>query len=158
VLDVPASCGAYPSGLVRLEVPLPLGTRALRWLRGQPPAADTAGLLQPRIFFSPRRTTAADTEGSAAAGAAAGGAAAVAGAGAAWLWRGRPGEALGEGVMRDMQRFLAGAAAAPRIRAFGGARFNTGQLPAAEWAEFGSYCFMIPRWVSGCLSVQVVAW
>ena len=146
-LELPASSGAFPSGLVRLEVPLPHGTRALWWLRGQPPAAaDAAGLLHPRVFFSPRRTTAADTEGSAAAGAAAGGAGSVAGAGAAWLWRGSPGEPLDERVVRDMQRFLgASGPGAPRVRAFGGARFNTAQQPGEEWAEFGSYCFLIPR-------------
>ncbi len=147
VLDLPSSVGAYPSGLARLEVPLPQGTRALWWLRGQlPAAADSAGLLHPRIYFSPRRTTAADTEGSAAAGAAAAGAGSVAGAGAAWLWRGSPGEPLGEEVVRDMQRFLgASGPGAQRVRAFGGARFNTAQQPDEEWAEFGSYCFLIPR-------------
>lgn len=147
VLALPTSAGAYPSGLARLEVPLPQGTRALWWLRGQLPAAtDSAALLHPRIYFSPRRTTAADTDGSAAAGAAAAGAGSVAGAGAAWLWRGSPGEPLGEEVMRDMQRFLgASGPGALRVRAFGGARFNTAQQPGEEWAEFGSYCFLIPR-------------
>lgn len=146
-LELPGTAGAYASGLVRLEVPLPQGTRALWWLRGQPGASDDgAALLHPRIYFSPRRTTAADTEGSAAAGAAAAGAGSVAGAGAAWLWRGAPGEALGDAVVQGMQRFLGAAGpAAPRVRAFGGARFNAAQQPAPEWAEFGSYCFLIPR-------------
>lgn len=164
VLEVPAQAGAYASGLVRLEVPLPQGVKALWWLRGQPEAAaDCAALLHPRIYFSPRRTTAADTEGSAAAGAASAGAASVAGAGAAWLWRGAPGQALGEGVVLDMQRFLVGAAAWPRIRAFGGSRFHAEQAPSPEWREFGSYCFLIPRLefleASGCCILAcTVAW
>lgn len=169
VAELPAEAGAYASALVRLEVPVPRGTRPLWWLRGQSAAAgssaDSSGTganataampLHPRIYFSPRRTTAADTEGSAAAGAAAAGAGSVAGAGAAWLWRGAPGQALDEAVVRDMQRFLAASAANPRVRAFGGARFNAGQAPASEWAEFGSYCFMIPRWVGAAACTRCV--
>lgn len=143
VRGLTAQYGSYASGLVRLEVPVPRGRAPLWWLRGQGGAGAAAGLLHPRIYFSPRRSTAADTEGSAAAGAASRGCGATAGAGAAWLWQGRPGEPLGEAAMRDMQRFL--SAASPRVRAFGGARFDATQQPAAEWAEFGSYCFLIPR-------------
>ena len=139
-----AQHGGQPSGLVRLEVPVPRGTAPLWWLRGQAGAGATAGLLHPRIYFSPRRSTAAETEGSAAAGAAARGAGATAGAGAAWLWQGAPGQALSEGAVADMQRFL-GAAGAQRVRAFGGGRFDAEQMPAPEWAEFGSFCFLIPR-------------
>lgn len=158
VTELPAEAGAYSSALLRLEVPVPHGTRPLWWLRGQGALASSSSSdgsetgaaaatpLYPRIYFSPRRTTAADTEGSAAAGAAAAGAGSVAGAGAAWLWRGSPGQALDEAAVHDMQRFLAASAANPRVRAFGGARFNAAQVPAPEWAEFGSYCFMIPRW------------
>ena len=90
VAALPAEAGAYASGLVRLEVPVPRGVRPLWWLRGQaappanaakatPPMAQQAAQLHPRIYFSPRRTTAADTEGSAAAGAAGAGAGSVAG-------------------------------------------------------------------------------
>ena len=158
VAALPAEAGAYASGLVRLEVPVPRGVRPLWWLRGQaappanaakatPPMAQQAAQLHPRIYFSPRRTTAADTEGSAAAGAAGAGAGSVAGAGAAWLWRGAPGEPLDDDAVRDMQRFL--GAGATRVRAFGGARFNAAQAPAPEWAEFGSYCFLIPRCAGG---------
>ncbi|GAB4817906.1 hypothetical protein N2152v2_004952 [Parachlorella kessleri] len=151
----------YASGLVRLEVPVPRGCPPLWWLRGQGPIEQAAGLLCPHVYFSPRRSTAADTEGSAAAGAASRGSGSTAGAGAAWLWQGRPGEPLTEGSMRDIQRFL--AASSPRVRAFGGARFDAAQQPAAEWLEFGSHCFFIPRVeyleASGCnLLACTIAW
>lgn len=165
VAELPAESGAYASALLRLEVPVPRFPHPLWWLRGQaepfsPATPDTAAsaaaaaALCPRIYFSPRRTTAADTEGSAAASAAAAGAGSVAGCGAAWLWRGAPGQALDEAVVRNMQRFLAASAANLRVRAFGGARFNAAQAPAAEWAEFGSYCFLIPRCECVCCSVN----
>ncbi len=45
-------------------------------------------LLHPRVYFSPRRSPAPDTEGAAAAETAGAGCGAVGGVGAAWLWRG----------------------------------------------------------------------
>ena len=42
-----------------------------------------------------------------------------------------------------MQRLL--SAATPRVRAYGGARFDSERAPNAEWAEFGAYTFVLPR-------------
>ncbi|KAK9806829.1 hypothetical protein WJX72_004058 [[Myrmecia] bisecta] len=131
--------GHYPSGLVRFEVPLPRGATALRWLQGQPKLS----ALQPQVYFSPRRSSAPNTAGGDAAEGAAGGSGAVAGAGAAWRWQGAAGQAISEGVVQDVQRFL--SPSAPRVRALGGMRFNAEQSPSPEWREFGSYCLMIPR-------------
>ena len=47
-----------------------------------------AGVQHPRVYFSPRRSPAPDTEGAAAAETAGAGCGAVGGVGAAWLWRG----------------------------------------------------------------------
>jgi hypothetical protein len=74
-------------GLIRCftaQVPLPRGPTALRWLAGQ---AESQIRLQPRVYFSPRRSSAPDTPGGAAVAAASAGAGAVAGVGAAWLWQ-----------------------------------------------------------------------
>lgn len=154
VRALPAAHSGHTSGVVRLEVPLTRSAASvLDWLRGQQ-GDDMCGAavdgqqqqqphLAPLVYFSPRRSTAPSTPGSAAAGGGAAGAGAVAGAGAAWLWRGAPGEPLSAGVTADVQRFL--SPASPRLRAFGGARFDPGAAPAPEWAEFGSYCFLIPR-------------
>lgn len=65
------------------------------------------------------------------------------GAGAAWLWQGGPGEALTPASVREMSGFL--STAYPRLRVLGGTRFNTAQEPQPEWADFGAYCFMLPR-------------
>jgi hypothetical protein len=51
-------------------------------------------VLQPSVYFSPRRSPAPDTAGAAAAESAAAGAGATAGAGAAWLWTGAAGQPL----------------------------------------------------------------
>lgn len=42
-----------------------------------------------------------------------------------------------------MQRLL--SAATPRVRAYGGARFDSERAPSAEWTEFGAYTFVLPR-------------
>ena len=157
------------SGLLRLEVPLPRSINALHWLRGQNEAVDrsndpetgvdgsskkegesgnhieaaSSSSLFPKILFSPRRSSAPDTEGSIAAGAASAGAGSVAGAGAAWLWKGQPGQPLDASAMSCIQRFL--KTDHPRVRVFGGSRFDPGSNPAPEWEEFGSYCFVLPR-------------
>lgn len=67
-----------------------------------------------------------------------------AGLGAAWLWQGAAGEPLSPQAVQEMANFL--STAHPRLRVLGGSRFNTSQTPATEWAEFGSYCFMLPRY------------
>ena len=67
------------------------------------------------------------------------------GAGAAWLWQGKAGHPLNPGTVKEMSSFL--SPIHPRLRVLGGTRFNTSQLPHAEWAEFGSYCFMLPRYM-----------
>ena len=66
------------------QVPLPRSTDALLWLRGQPYAP---AQLMPRVYFSPRHSSAPDTPGGAAASAAAAGLGAVAGVGSAWTWQ-----------------------------------------------------------------------
>ncbi len=174
------------SGLLRLEVPLPRSINALHWLRGQttmvpPPvsredkdsngkdnnnnsasaSATASESLFPRILFSPRRSSAPDTEGSIAAGVASAGAGSVAGAGAAWLWKGHSGQPLNEKAMASMQRFL--KTDHPRVRVFGGSRFDPKSHPAPEWEEFGSYCFVLPRIevleLSGCSMLAcTLAW
>ena len=53
------------------------------------------------------------------------------------------GEELDATAVAGMKRFL--ATSTPRVRAFGGARFDAGRLPAPEWAEFGAYTFVLPR-------------
>jgi isochorismate synthase/2-succinyl-5-enolpyruvyl-6-hydroxy-3-cyclohexene-1-carboxylate synthase/2-succinyl-6-hydroxy-2,4-cyclohexadiene-1-carboxylate synthase/O-succinylbenzoate synthase len=166
VRAAPARFAGASAGLLRFEVPVPRGVRALWWLRGQEGADDArsgtlAPALAPRVYFSPRRSAAPDTEGSRAAGAASAGASAVAGAGAAWLWRGAPGAPLDAAALASMRRFL--AAGPPRARVFGGARFDAAGAPAPEWAEYGAYYFVLPRLelaeAAGCglLSVNV-AW
>ena len=59
-----------------LQVPLPYGLAALRWLQGQP---QEAAALQPRVYFSPRRSSAPDTPGGSEAEATSAGTGAVAG-------------------------------------------------------------------------------
>lgn len=133
----------YKSGLIRLEVPVPRSIDALNWLRGQPSACDTPPLLEPRVYFSPRRSSAPNTEGSTAAGAAAAGSGSVAGAGSAWMWKGVSGQPLNDSAMASIRRFL--EADSPRVRVFGGSRFDPGTIPAPEWEEFGSFYFVLPR-------------
>jgi hypothetical protein len=74
----------YEGSVQHLQVPLPRSTEALRWLQGQP---QSPRQLMPRIYFSPRRSSAPDTDGGAAASAAAAGSGAVAGVGSAWTWQ-----------------------------------------------------------------------
>lgn len=133
-----------PSGFIRLEVPIPRTFSALWWLRGQAEAHQLQSqLLQPKVFFSPRRSSAPETDGSTAARAAGAGAASVSGAGAAWMWKGSPQQPLDSNGMASMQRFL--GAENDRVRIFGGTRFDPGSVPAPEWEEFGSYYFVLPR-------------
>ena len=56
----------------------------------------------------------------------------------------QPGEELDGDSVAAMKRFL--ATSSPRVRAYGGARFDAGRLPAPEWAEFGAYTFVLPRY------------
>ncbi len=139
---------SYPSGVVRLEAPLPrTATTALQWLTGQQSlraaaASGTAGISGsaspaadgPFCYFSGRRSSAPDTPGAAAAEAATRGWSALAGAGAAWSWSGPapPGSGSGSGsgggdgggfgaqAVAAMQRFL--SADQPRVRVIGGVR------------------------------------
>lgn len=63
-----------------MQVPLPRGLRALHWLQGQSHGLDNEqSLLHPRLYFSPRQSSAPGTAGAAAAEAALAGAGAVAG-------------------------------------------------------------------------------
>lgn len=65
-------------------MPLPRSTTALRWLQGQAPAGASGA---PHVYFSPRHSSAPDTDGGRDAAAASAGSGAVAGIGAAWLWQ-----------------------------------------------------------------------
>jgi hypothetical protein len=131
-----------PRGVIRLEAPVPRVCTALRWLRGQD-GANSFGVLQPQVYFSPRRSSAPDTAGSTAATAASAGAGSVAGVGAAWLWKGADEQPLDDAVVKSMRRFLHASTA--RLRVFGGSRFDPKKAPSPEWKEFGSYFFMLPR-------------
>ena len=152
ILAVQQDYSQYKSGLIRLEVPIPRSFSALRWLRGQEPSwsrlnddndDDAAWFLNPRIFFSPRRSSAPETQGSTAAGAARAGVGSVAGIGPAWTWRGVPGQAVDDQVMASMRCFL--ETSEPRVRVFGGSRFDPKTTPAPEWEEFGSFFFVLPK-------------
>jgi len=160
-IAVAESCRQFShlhSGLLRFEVPLPRSISALHWLRGQSlekdnsdngngdadtNAAAAEASLFPKILFSPRRSSAPDTEGSIAAGAASAGAGSVAGAGSAWVWKGHEGQPVDTKTMASMKRFL--KSENPRVRVFGGSRFDPKSHPAPEWEEFGSYYFVLPR-------------
>ena len=65
------------------------------------------------------------------------------GVGSAWTWQGQAGEPLDESAVASIQAFL--SADEPRIRALGGARFDSSRDPSQEWQEFGSFLFMLPR-------------
>ncbi len=119
------------SGVVRLEVPVPrTSTTALRWLSGQhnhtyawsstSAAAQSPAAAGPFLYFSGRRSSAPDTPGASAAEASTRGWSALAGAGAAWRWRGTPGGGFDAGTVAALQRFL--SADQPRVRILGGVR------------------------------------
>ena len=57
------------------------------------------------------------------------------------------GSELDAAAVGRIQRLL--SAATPRVRAYGGARFDSERAPGSEWAEFGSYTFVLPRWADG---------
>lgn len=42
-----------------------------------------------------------------------------------------------------IQRLL--SASTPRVRAYGGMRFDFANTPGPEWAEFGASTFVLPR-------------
>ena len=65
-----------------------------------------------------------------------------AGVGAAWTWKGAPGERLGKVAIAQMQRFLVDRAAAGKV--LGGARFDASRTAAKEWEPFGSYYMLLP--------------
>ncbi|KAK9841086.1 hypothetical protein WJX84_008308 [Apatococcus fuscideae] len=155
--DAEQQLSHHTSGCVRLEIPVPRDASALKWLQGQPQVSS----LQPRIYFSPRASSAPSTPGGDRAELGMLGSGAVAGAGAAWLWQGQPGQAVDEALMQDIQSFL--NPASPRLRALGGGRFDQQQVPSPEWADFGSFIFMLPRLelmeAAGCsLLACTLAW
>lgn len=159
LITVPKEQDARTSthGLIRIEVPVPRTTTALRWLGGQSRFPGN----YPQVYFSPRRSSAPDTPGSIAAGAATSGTGSVAGVGSAWMWQGRDGQRPDERIFASIRRFMDHMN--DRIRAFGGCRFDPETVPSDEWSEFGSFFFLIPRieymegWGSNLLAVTV-AW
>ena len=54
--------------------------------------------------------------------------------------------------MQDITSFL--DPTSPRLRALGGGRFDQQQAPSPEWADFGSYVFMLARCVLPVSSAQ----
>jgi hypothetical protein len=72
--------------------------------------------------------------------------------------RRQAGQELDGCAIAAMKRML--ATSGSRVRAYGGARFDAGRTPAPEWAEFGTYTFVLPRWdiaVSASAQVSVPA-
>uniref|UniRef100_A0A1D2A6W6 isochorismate synthase n=2 Tax=Auxenochlorella protothecoides TaxID=3075 RepID=A0A1D2A6W6_AUXPR len=139
-----AARAGLPAALIRCEAQVPRTHSALAWLQAQ--RAGTSGAAAPSrpaptLYFSPRLSPGPDSAGAAAA-ACEEGAGAVAGVGAAALWRGAPGEALDAARLHGMQRFT--SAAAPRVRALGGSRFDAQRGLSPEWAAFGTFTFLIP--------------
>jgi isochorismate synthase/2-succinyl-5-enolpyruvyl-6-hydroxy-3-cyclohexene-1-carboxylate synthase/2-succinyl-6-hydroxy-2,4-cyclohexadiene-1-carboxylate synthase/O-succinylbenzoate synthase len=168
LITIPLEHSAKTStrGLVRLEVPVPRTTTALRWLGGQSRSTSHRNELSvavnyPQVYFSPRRSSAPDTPGSVAAASATSGTGSIAGVGCAWMWQGRDGQRPDERVFSSIRRFMNPNNS--QIRAFGGCRFDPETVPSEEWSEFGSYFFLIPRieyvegWGSNLLAVTV-AW
>ena len=138
--------GSSASALIRLEVPLPANIRALRWLRGQSSESDSENstINFPRVYFSPRRSPSADTDGSRAANASSSGLGSTAGIGCALEWQGHPGQRLSEATVSEMRSFMNNTS--NRVRVFGSMRFDPEQeTPSDEWKAFGSYYFFIPR-------------
>ena len=153
-----AAASRAPSGIVRVEAPLPAGFDALRWLEALPAlrsapaweedaassdrARSEASDLAPRVYFSPR---ASRTEPAAFSSARAGGAGwgvhgAVGACGAAALW-------TADGDFDEDAAAAVGAwlsDRSPRVRALGCTRFDAGTAPAPEWARFGGYYFVVP--------------
>lgn len=149
-----AARAGLPAALIRCEAQVPRTHSALAWLQAQ--RAGTSGAAAPSrpaptLYFSPRLSPGPDSAGAAAA-ACEEGAGAVAGVGAAALWRGAPGEALDAARLHGMQRFT--SAAAPRVRALGGSRFDAQRGPSPEWAAFGTFTFLIPRSEGGAASCR----
>lgn len=153
-------CATAPAGTIRIEVPLPRGATALQWLRAQNEAPMA-------VYFSSKMSSASDTEGSIVAESAFSSMASVAGLGYAWMWRGRVGCGLDSQTMAEIARMtddgVGKGAAGCRIKVLGGSRFDPGGKVGAEWAAFGSFCFMIPRieYVergNGCVLACTLAW
>ena len=75
--------GGLSSGVLRIEVPLPRGCTALRWLQGQSGTGTAVGPacshLVPHLYFSGRHSSAPDTPEAAQAEACTRGWSAVAG-------------------------------------------------------------------------------
>lgn len=129
-------------GCVRLEVELSRGTTALMWLRSQ--LREGEGCAdQLSVYFSPRLSSAPDTDGSIAAEGAYRGEKGVAGIGTAWLWKGQEGCALQDETVEDIKEFV--AEKTNQIRVYGGGRFDAERECGEEWKPFGSFCFMLPR-------------
>lgn len=137
-------------GLVRLEVLLPPSISCLEWLRAQRGRVDEEALRRtPRVYWSARRRP-----GEAMLGAET---REVAGLGACRLWRGeeviteRGGEeatpgtsnSLSSAEFAEIERWLGDGSA--DVRVIGGMRFDAAMPPEPEWAEFGRFCFILPR-------------
>jgi hypothetical protein len=103
---------------------------------GQSDVNGTACPAAASVYFSPRSAPypAADAQQVSTD--------TVAGVGAAWTWRGAPGEQLSAAPLASMQRFLVDRESA--VKVLGGARFDPQTGVASEWEPFGSYYMLIP--------------
>eukprot|EP00898_Chlorokybus_atmophyticus_P002770 jgi/Chlat1/3494/Chrsp23S03682 len=148
---------ALPCGLVRVEVALPpAAAPPLTWLAAQDAAQGNAqdALLLPRVYFRSRdprpgfpdpdpddddnnnnkaRTHTHDHTHPLA----------CASIGAAAIWQDKDNNnPLDIDVWQDIHRWM--SASAPHVRVYGGTRFDVYGTVSSEWAEFGSYFFVLP--------------
>ncbi|KAG0608149.1 hypothetical protein M758_8G082600 [Ceratodon purpureus] len=150
------------SGIIRIQVPLPPGIKALEWLQGQP-----KNLRSPRTYFScraprgdkddsPKDSSTSTTQVQDVDDCDF---RAVAGVGAAVLFQDH--SKFNKSHWSAIQRFL--GKGAPEIKVYGAMRFNPEEEPAEEWKLFGSFYFLIPQVEfsenEGCSMLAVsVAW
>lgn len=134
----------FPSGLIRIQVPIEEEIEAIDWLHSQ---ANPHQL--PRIFFSGRsHVNASDhfldydnANGNGNGNGHARDLISVAGLGAAVYFRHlRP---FSFDDWRSIKRFL--SKNCPLIRAYGGIRFDANVDISKEWEPFGSFYFMVPQ-------------
>ncbi|XP_056693302.1 isochorismate synthase, chloroplastic isoform X2 [Spinacia oleracea] len=128
----------FPSGLIRIQVPIEQEIEAIDWLRAQPHHQEL-----PRLFFSGRRqfngsdvingNHNGNTHGHDLIN--------VAGLGAAVYFRHF--RAFSFDDWRSIKRFL--SKTCPLIRAYGAIRFDANVDISKEWEPFGSFYFMIPQ-------------
>ncbi|XP_057952068.1 isochorismate synthase 2, chloroplastic-like isoform X2 [Malania oleifera] len=130
----------YPSGIIRLQVPIQQQIEAIDWLRAQ------QDQILPRCFFSGRNPSASsdllliDSNGNSQ-NSASRSLVSVAGVGSAVFFR--QFHPFSSYDWRSIKRFL--SKKCPLIRAYGAIRFDARASISSEWEAFGSFFFMIPQ-------------